>query len=269
MSISHIGFDQGPQGLSRSRERLDRLTSSANVGPSSNSSGDDQAERVGVVRNGSEYHRLAALHDRARVLASTIRTMDQAMEAANSTIETMKKSLNSIIKDFPPYPVGSEERVHRLRDFAALRAMIERLTIPPDEETRQRLAAARHNGEPQFQNDQWISVIGSDGSARTVWRKDMHIGPSGLIIPELTPPESVDDRSIEQALQQLDTASATIQARRDHLRETTFGATGMFSDQVITGEAAEAGSIHVQTDIAGQPVGLVHGSSVHLEQLLG
>lgn len=268
MSISRIGFDQGPQGLSWSRERLDRLTSSANVLPLPKSSGDDQAERAGVVRNGSEYYRLAALHDRARVLASTIRTMDQAMEAATLTIGAMKKTLNSIIKDFPPYPVGSEERVKRLHDFAALRAMIERLTIPPDEET-QRPAAARHNREPQFQNDQWVSVIGSDGSTRTVWRKDMHIGPSGLIIPELTPPESVDDRLIEQALQQLDTASATIQARRDHLRETTFGATGMFSDQVITGEAAEAGSIHVQTDIAGQPVGLVHGSSVQLEQLLG
>ncbi len=58
--------------------------------------------------------------------------MDRAMEAAITTIEEMKKTLTSIIKDFPPYPVGSEERVHRLRDFAALRAMIERLTIPPE-----------------------------------------------------------------------------------------------------------------------------------------
>ena len=268
MSISHIGFDQGPQGLSRSRERLDRFTSSANVGPSPNSSGDDQAERAGVVRNGSEYYRLAALHDRARVLASTIRTMDQAMEAATSTIEAMKKTLNSIIKDFPPYPVGSAERVHRLRDFAALRAMIERLTIPPDEET-QRLAAARHDGEPQVQNDQWVFLIEPGGSTRTVRKEDVHVGPSGLTIPELTPPESVDDRLIEQALQQLDTAEATLQVRRNHLREKTLGATGLFSDQVITGEAAEARSIDVQTDIADQPVGLVHGGSVQLERLLG
>jgi len=268
MSISQIGFDQGPQGLSRSRERLDRLTSSANVGPSPKPSGGDQAERAGVVRNGSEYYRLAALHDRARVLASTIRTMDQAMEAATTTIEEMKKTLTSIIKDFPPYPVGSEERVHRLRDFAALRAMIERLTIPPDEQI-QGLAAARHNGEPQVQNDQWVLVIGPGGSTRTVRKEDVHIGPSGLNIPELTPPEKVDDRSIEQALQQLDTAGAAIQDRRDHLREKALGATGLFNDRVITGEAAEAGSIDIQTEIADQPVGLVRGSSVQLEQLLG
>lgn len=268
MSISHIRFDLGPQSLSRSREHLDRLASSANVGPSPNPSGDDQTKRAGVVRNGSELHRLVALHDRARVLASTIRTMDQAMEAATSTIESMKKTLDSIIKDFPPYPVGSEERVQRLRNFAALRTMIERLTIPPDEET-QRLAAARHDGEPQVQNDQWVFVIEPGGSTRTVRKEDVRIGPSGLRIPELTPPESVDDRSIEQALQQLDTARATIQVRRDHLRERTLGATGLFSDQVITGEAAEARSIDVQKDIAGQPAGLVHGSSVQLEQLLG
>jgi hypothetical protein len=268
MSISHIGFDQGPQGLSRSRERLDRLTSSANIGPSPDRSGGDQAERVDVVRNGSEYHRLAANHERARVLASTIRTMDQAMEAATTTIDEMKKTLTSIIKDFPPYPVGSEERVHRLRDFAALRAMIERLTIPPDEET-QRLAAARHDGEPQAQNDQWVLVIDPGGSTRTVRKEDVHVGPSGLNIPELAPPENVDNRSIEQALQQLDTARTTIQERRDHLREKTLGATGLFNDRVITREAAEAGSIEVQTGIADQPVGLVHGSSVQLEQLLG
>jgi hypothetical protein len=194
--------------------------------------------------------------------------MDQTMEAATATIEAMKKTLNSIIKDFPPYPVGSEERVHRLRDFAALRAMIERLTIPPDEETQQP-AAARQDGEPQVQNDQWVFILEPGGSTRTVRKEDVHIGPSGLRIPELIPPESVDDRSIEQALQRLDTARATIQVRRDHLRDKTLSATGLFSDQVITGEAAEAGSIDVQRNIADQPVGLVHGSSVELGQLLG
>ncbi len=268
MSISQIGFVQGPQGLSRSRERLDRIASSANVGPIPNSSAGDQAERADTVRSGSEYHRLAANHERARALASTIRTMDRAMEAATTTIDAMKKTLTSIIKDFPPYPVGSEERVRRLRDFAALRAMIERLTIPPEERTRQ-LAAALRKQEPQVQNDQWVLVIETGGSTRTARKEDVHIGPSGLNIPELVPPENVDNRSIEQALHALDSAGSTIQERRDHLRENTLGATGLFSDQVITGEAAEAGSIEVQTEIADQPVGLVHGSSVQLEQLLG
>jgi len=268
MSISQIGFDQGPQGLSRSRERLDRLASSARFGASPDPSGAHRAERTDVVRNGSEYHRLAANHERARVLASTIRTMDRAMEAAMTTIDEMKKTLTSIVKDFPPYPVGSEERVHRLRDFAALRAMIERLTIPPEKETEW-LAAARHDGEPQVQSDQWVLVIEPGGSTRTARKEDIHIGPSGLNIPELAPPESVDNRSIEQALQQLDRAGNTIQERREHLRERTLGATGSLNDQVITGEAAEAGSIEVQTEIADQPVGLAHGSSVQLEQLSG
>jgi hypothetical protein len=194
--------------------------------------------------------------------------MDRAMEAAITTINEMKKTLTSIIKDFPPYPVGSEERVHRLRDFAALRAMIERLTIPPEEET-QWPAAARHDGEPEVREDQWILVIEPGGSTRTARKEDIHIGPSGLNIPELAHPESVDDRSIERALQQLDTARSTIQERRDHLRERTFGGTGLFNDLVITGEAAEAGSIEVQTEIADQPLGLARGSSVQLEQLSG
>jgi hypothetical protein len=268
MSVSQIGIEQAQQGVSISRDRLDRATSSANVGPLPGTSGGDQAMRSGVVRKGSEYNRLAALHDRARVLASSIRTVDQAMEAATATIEAMKKPLNSIIKDFPPYPVGSEERSSRLRDFATIRTMIERLTIPPDKEIQQ-LAAASDSVEPQVQTNQWVFSIDSGGSIETVWKEDVRIGPSGVNIPELAPPESVDDRSIEQALQQLDTAKVAIQARRDHLRERTLGAAGLSSDQVITGKAAEARSIEVQTDMADQPMGLVRGSSVQLEQLRG
>jgi len=116
MSISQIGFDQGPQGLSRSRERLDRLASSARIGPSPDSSGGERSKRVDVVRSGSEYHRLAAKHERARVLASTIRTMDGAMEAAITTIDEMKKT--GALK-----PVALD-----VKDSATFRATVDKLT---------------------------------------------------------------------------------------------------------------------------------------------
>jgi len=161
--------------------------------------------------------------------------MDRDMEAATTAIEAMKEKLTTIVKDFPPYPVGSEDRVRHLREFAALRAIIERLTIPPDDEIR---------------------------------REDVRIGPSGLNIPDLAPPETVSSQSIEQALQQLDLAGAIIQERRDHLREKALDATGTFEDQALTGETAEARSIDVRTGLADQPIGLVHGSAFQLEQLV-
>ena len=131
-----IGFDQAPQGMGRSQDRLDRLTSQAGSAAQSGGVTSDKAGQLSIAQTAPEYQRLTALHDRSNAVAATIRTMDQAMEAAGTTIDAMKKELEVITKNYPPFPPGSEERVRRLRSYAALRAMIDKLTIPPEEEAR-------------------------------------------------------------------------------------------------------------------------------------
>ncbi len=47
-------------------------------------------------------------------------------------IQHITESLVNIKKFFPPYPPQSEERIKEIERFIAFRALIERLTIPPE-----------------------------------------------------------------------------------------------------------------------------------------
>jgi hypothetical protein len=51
-------------------------------------------------------------------------------------IDRLKAQLERIIKNFPPFPPGSEDRIQLLRNYASFRRLIDQLTIPPSEESR-------------------------------------------------------------------------------------------------------------------------------------
>jgi hypothetical protein len=267
MPIQNIGFDQAPQGTGRSQDRLDRLTSQAGSAAQSGGVTSDKAGQLGIARSTPEFQRLTALHERSNAVAATIRTVDQAMEAASTTIDAMKKELDVITKNYPPFPPGSEERVRRLRGYTALRAMIDKLTIPPEEEAR--TLSDRKEPAPSVSLDEWTVSIGPNGIARTVRTEEVQTGPLGLRLPELTPPETVSDRDIAQATKQLDDASVALHARRVRLREQTYALPGSTFDRGMTETAAEGNSNAVRRSLADQTVGLTRSGTAQLEQLLG
>jgi hypothetical protein len=207
------------------------------------------------------------MHERSNAVAATIRTMDQAMEAAGTTIDAMKKELVVITKDYPPFPPGSEERVRRLRGYTALRTMIDKLTFPPEGEAW--TLSGREKPSTSVALDEWTVSIGPNGIARTVRTEEVQTGPLGLRLPELTPPETVSDRDIEQATQQLADASVTLYARRVRLREQTYEFPGSTFDRGMTEAAAEGNSGAVRRSLADQAVGLTRSGTAQLEQLLG
>ncbi len=53
-----------------------------------------------------------------------------------SLVSRVRESLELIVKSFPPFPPGSLERERFLNSVAGIRAMIERLTFPPDQARR-------------------------------------------------------------------------------------------------------------------------------------
>ena len=214
----------------------------------------------------TEFNRLIAQSERSYAVAADIRTTDQTMEQVGTTVGAMKKDLEVIVKNYPPFPSGSEERVKRLRSYAGLRAMIDRLTVPPDANAQKDARSKSTDAQPSHN---YTFVIGSDGKIRTVSTDEVKIGAAGLPIPELTPPEAVDDHAIGQALQQLDTAGATIQARRDALRGQTLAPDGLTQDQSMGDRAAEGVSFQIRQDLSTQPVGIAHEGTAQLDQLLG
>ncbi|MCC6398282.1 MAG: hypothetical protein IT282_14810 [Bacteroidetes bacterium] len=220
-----------------------------------------------MTRSTPEFRRLSALHDRSNAVAATIRTMDQAMQTVGTTMDAMKKELEMVTKNYPPFPPGSEERIRRLRGYTGLRAMIDKLALAP--EADERTLAVRAKEVKDVVTDDWTFVIEPNGMTRTVWSEDVKTGPLGLRLPELSPPESVSDQDIARAVQYLDDATVALQARRERLREQTFGIPGSSYDQGMDEVGAETTSGIIRRDIAGLSVGLVEGGTAQLEQLLG
>jgi hypothetical protein len=64
-------------------------------------------------------------------VATNLRQTHEGLTAANEISEQMKASLDKIIKNFPPYPIESKERMEQLMKYSALQKQILSLMVPP------------------------------------------------------------------------------------------------------------------------------------------
>jgi hypothetical protein len=78
---------------------------------------------------------LQKINDSWNDIAQKKRTHDNILNEMEDYIDRLKAQLERILKNFPPFPPGSEERIQLLRSFAAFRRLIDQLTIPPREES--------------------------------------------------------------------------------------------------------------------------------------
>jgi hypothetical protein len=82
----------------------------------------------------SNFIELQKINDRLNLTAKIQRTYEKRFERVNDYIERMKIQLERIMKQFPPFPPGSEDRVQALRSYAYFRKLIDQLTIPPPDD---------------------------------------------------------------------------------------------------------------------------------------
>jgi hypothetical protein len=144
--------------------------------------------------------------------AGSISKADTAMNAIGGVLSEMKGQLEKIVKNYPPYPAGSSERVRMLKHFAALRKEIERLTIPPDDKEAAYILADP-NRVPGA-GDQEMTVD-SSGRKMIIRSQPVHAGSNGLDIPELD--VSATDEEIENAIEKMNTAESMLQSKRSAL----------------------------------------------------
>lgn len=78
-----------------------------------------------------DFHRV---NEKINLVAKSQRFYQQRLSPVNDAIERMKTQLEKIMKQFPPYPPESDERVRALRAYAGCRKLIDQLTIPPPDE---------------------------------------------------------------------------------------------------------------------------------------
>lgn len=91
----------------------------------------DSVPAADIHRDRSDLGARAAVDFDLNSLALKIRGGDRKIDEIEQHVEKMKSELEGIVKNYPPFPEGSEERVRMLKTFKAFRDQIASLTLPP------------------------------------------------------------------------------------------------------------------------------------------
>jgi hypothetical protein len=147
-------------------------------------------------------------------IARNIRVADQSMVQIRDVIQKMKDNLKGIVKQFPPFPPGSEERVRLLKNYNSFRKQIDQLTFPADDTGAMKIMA---DPEVNPEAGGWEVPVGPEGSRITIGPKQVHTGPEGLDVGALS--DNATDEDVRTFLGKLDTAAEKLEQRREALAE--------------------------------------------------
>lgn len=89
-----------------------------------------------LFQNHSTWSDLQKITDFSNEVAQKGRSGDKILKGVEDYVDRMRAQLERIIKNFPPFPPESKDRIKLLRDYAGFRQLIDQLTIPPPEESR-------------------------------------------------------------------------------------------------------------------------------------
>lgn len=91
----------------------------------------------------------------ARVQAAAV--IARAVEHADRLVQEMQNTIVAMVKNYPPFPPGSEERLSYLRSISALRQQLEALTVPPEAEAASRIPATPSGPDAAADDAVWAA----------------------------------------------------------------------------------------------------------------
>jgi len=145
-------------------------------------------------------------------VVKSIRIADKAMGEIETNIQQMESEVEMFIKQYPPFPPGSDDRVKYLSRFAMLRKQIDQLTFPPDSGAQQIIGRSPSGGSKD-----WEIEIGGKQIGSTIRRQPVHSGAEGLALPEITV-QSTDAQVVDMH-RALGSARQQVQQSRHALAE--------------------------------------------------
>jgi hypothetical protein len=172
----------GNQQLDRAGKPVSSKTNSDIVTPSS--------------LNHLHFNKLENIKAQFHGVAQEIRNVQETLTSVSSHLVKMREALESVLKIYPPYPPGSSERIEALRQFAALRNLIDHLAASPNAE------------RAEFVN--LDSDISTDRLG--IEHYQVQAGKQGLDIPHLDANSS--DQQICDALEKVTAAQNTMGSRQ-------------------------------------------------------
>jgi hypothetical protein len=176
-------------------------------------SAEDAIDGVRAEISTFSTHPIQQFNTEFNAVVKSIRIADQAMGEIGANIEQMESEIQMFVKQYPPYPPGSEERSELLNHFAALRKQIDRLTFPPDPLAQQIIGQAG-DGINASAGD---IKIGKNDSYPAIRRQPVHTGTEGLNLPDL--PADASDKAIAAMQGALSSARKVVTERRGQLAD--------------------------------------------------
>jgi hypothetical protein len=83
-----------------------------------------------TLKNLDAVKAIESLHAKMNQLVKGVRETNEALDKAAVQVETMKTGLNTILKNFPPFPIDSKERQATLMSYTSIREEIIKMTVP-------------------------------------------------------------------------------------------------------------------------------------------
>jgi len=84
-----------------------------------------------TLKNVDTVRAIEQMHNRMNQQIKAVRQTNEAINQQADNIEKMTTTLNSIIKNFPPFPLDSKERQEILMSYTSIRKEILKMTVPP------------------------------------------------------------------------------------------------------------------------------------------
>ena len=220
MKTQAIALNQALYNYGRTTKTMDALTQKLSTGKKISAPEDDPVGWANAGRSLFRFQSLQAVNDSLNNVAMTIRTADTTMDSIGKIIDQMKAQLEVIIKNYPPFPPGSEDRVKLLNSFNTLKRQIDQLTIPPNNRGVWKILA-----DPATipEAGDWTILAGANGEKRIIHNEQVHTGPTGLNIPDIQ--VDATDQQISGMIDTLGTAKNTLTNRRSALEMEAAGLT--------------------------------------------
>ena len=212
MSITEIGSNQSLLHLNFATNTPNSLKPKLGTNTAISLPKEDPSGEVKVSQSGAALDDLQALNAFLNSVAMRIRVADSTMAKIETIIDRMKEELGKIIKNYPPFPPGSEERVKFLRSFKALRQEIDKLSFSSNDEGASKIMADP-TVVPQAGDSK--AVAGGKGPRLAINSQQVHTAPTGLNIPDLS--ENATDEEIDAAIKNLEEARKTLGQRQSGL----------------------------------------------------
>ncbi len=152
-------------------------------------------------------------HQNSNVSAKSIRAKDNALTRIEESLKKAEQPLTEIVKLFPPFPPGSEERVKMLKSFNSYRKLINKLTFPPIEDNLNGDIVA----QSRFSEEAGASGLFGQGGDRPALQPLPGDTKEQLNIQGLS--ETASDNEIRNVLEQLTDGKKSVLDRKIRLFE--------------------------------------------------